>query len=132
MKREALGGIAVVIWAILGLVGLLLDCPTCAAGHAYSQVWYGALAVVFGIWAFLRIGGRTITASGLYCLASSVFVGAAALWWHAQMTHIPDNIYVATATGWWTTFIMYALFWHKPLPESQTVTVDPNIAEWGL
>ena len=68
-------------WITLGIIGLLLESNDPRIGIDRAQLVTASAMLGFGVWAFWRHGLHQITASGLYCLAAAMFVGAAGLWW---------------------------------------------------
>lgn len=123
-------GVPLALWVAGGIVALLLDSDSARVGAEYAQPMTAALALGFGVWVYWRHGGHQITAAGLYSLASATFVGFAGLYWWAQARSVPDEVWVATLTGFWTHVGLY-LFWRNP-PEYRAVSaVSSEATHWG-
>lgn len=103
--------VAAMLWLVAGVFALLVD------GYAIDPLlpiqiicW---LSLAFGGWAFLLHGGPQITAAGLFCAASAVFVGYAGLWWAGRLgVDVPPALLQATTAGYFVTVVMYYAFWY--------------------
>lgn len=123
--------VTAILWAVAGLVGTLLDQPVGMDGHSLSIVSLSMVTMGFGGWVFIRNGGTRITAAGLYCLASSFFVGFAGLWWWYRGADT-DSVHVGVLVGWWTTFAMWLLFWQTPGKHARLRLTSRAGTRWGI
>lgn len=122
--------VAVVAWAALGVVALVLDDPV---DHQASQVCMASVALAFGVWGFWVHGRNRITAAGLYCLASGIFVGYAGLWWWDLDVPVTSDIFMSTTVGFGVNLVMYAALWRpRDHPSGPRAETGPDLVRWGV
>jgi hypothetical protein len=119
-------------WGAAGVLALLLRSDQPTVLYDYSELVLAGLSTAFGVWVFWTHGRQQITAAGVYCLAVSVFVGFAGLWWWAQPGAVDQPVYIGTMTGYWTTYAMWALFWRHQPNFALIRHASPEATQWAI
>jgi hypothetical protein len=119
-------------WGCAGVLAWLLRSDQPTAVYDNSELAMAVLSMVFGGWVFWTHGRQQITAAGVYCLAVSVFVGFAGLWWWAQPGSVDPSVFIGTATGYWTTYAMWALFWRHQPTYALIPPAAPAVTQWAI
>jgi hypothetical protein len=122
----------VIGWGAAGGLALLLRSDQPGVLYDDSELALAGLSMAFGVWVFWTHGRHQITAAGVYCLAASVFVGFAGLWWWAQPSAVDVPVYIGTVTGYWTTYAMWVLFWRHEPTYALIRPVSPEATQWAM
>lgn len=100
------------LWLVAGFIALIIGSTTGEVLLPLQVICW--LSVAFGAWVFLSHGGPQITAPGMFCAASAVFIGYAGLWWGDHRgDSIPPELLQAASAGYFVTVVMYWAFWHR-------------------
>lgn len=97
--------VGAIFWIGTGMAVTLFD--TAPGSKTTLLSW---MSILFASWTFFRLGGRYVTASGVWSICVGLFGGFAGLYWqHAR----PDNPDLAAAIGavFLTHALMYYIFW---------------------
>lgn len=120
------------VWGALGVMALMLDSGVPEVGHSRAQGMTALLTILFGTWVFWSHGGNQVTAAGIYSLSMAMFVGFSGIWWLLQSEQLSDGVYLATVTGFWSTFAMFAIFWQQA-PTFKPIKVESiEPTRWGM
>lgn len=119
-QKTLLHILGIIFW--LGFVSLV---QVVAFDPATRLLITSTAALLFGAWAYFKLGGALVTITGIYCLCIALFVGFAGIYWYIESTN-PGYIAKAVWAVHCTTVIAYYLFWKNntgapllPPPDSE-------------
>lgn len=117
-------------WLAAGVIGIQMGG---LFGTSTTMHMLSALTLLFGMWAFFTHGGPQITAAGLTCAATAIFVGYAGWWWSSVLNaSIPVEYSVAVIASYFTVVSTYFLFWWPTRTSMMPSPRDPAGARWAV